>query len=109
MTTHFIGIGGIGMSGLAKILVEQGERVTGSDAKESARTRQLADIGAIIRMGHSRDHVQKTDTVVYSSGVADDNPELVKYPTARRYKVELPRQGSKKSSTMLSRSERYSV
>lgn len=72
---HFIGIGGIGMSSLAKILLEKGERVSGSDQNAGARTRELASLGADIYLGHGLQQ-NSTDVInVYSSSIPLDNPE----------------------------------
>jgi UDP-N-acetylmuramate--alanine ligase len=74
---HFVGVGGIGMSGIAELLINLGYRVTGSDLKGSALTRRLADLGGEIFCGHQADHMEGADVVVYSSAVSMDNPELV--------------------------------
>jgi UDP-N-acetylmuramate--alanine ligase len=74
---HFIGIGGIGMSGLAQMLLSKGCRVTGSDLRENEQTRRLSSLGASILIGHSAQNVPGGATVVYSSAVRPDNPELV--------------------------------
>ncbi len=74
---HFVGIGGIGMSGLAELLKTVGLRVTGSDAKESETTRRLASLGIPVFHGHRPEHVASSDVVVYSSAVAEDNVEVV--------------------------------
>ncbi|MEK6567991.1 MAG: UDP-N-acetylmuramate--L-alanine ligase [Candidatus Omnitrophota bacterium] len=74
---HFIGIGGIGMSGIASILVEQGYIVSGSDLKDSPVTRKLSEKGVKVFIGHSRLHIEDKDAVVYSSAVKEDNPELL--------------------------------
>ena len=74
---HFIGIGGIGMSGIASILAEQGYRVSGSDIKESPVTRKLSGKGVKVFIGHSRLHLEDKDAVVYSSAIKEDNPELL--------------------------------
>src|SRR3990167_8117807 len=73
---HFIGIGGIGMSGIASILLRQGYAVSGSDLKESPITLKLAASGARILYGHSRANINGADVVVYSSAIREDNPEL---------------------------------
>ncbi|MFH9424393.1 UDP-N-acetylmuramate--L-alanine ligase [Streptomyces sp. NPDC017529] len=74
---HFIGIGGAGMSGIAKILAQRGARVAGSDAKESATAQALRDSGATVRIGHAAAHLAEDATsVVVSSAIRDDNPEL---------------------------------
>jgi len=74
---HFIGIGGIGMSGIASILAEQGCAVSGSDIKESPVTRKLSGKGVKVFIGHSPLHLEDKDTVVYSSAIKEDNPELL--------------------------------
>ncbi|GAA3178233.1 MULTISPECIES: UDP-N-acetylmuramate--L-alanine ligase [Streptomyces] len=74
---HFIGIGGAGMSGIAKILAQRGARVAGSDAKESATAAALRELGATVHIGHAAEHVASDATaVVVSSAIRDDNPEL---------------------------------
>jgi len=73
---HFVGIGGIGMSGLAELLKTVGLRVTGSDAKETEVTRRLVSLGIPISSGHRPGHVAGADVVVYSSAVKEDNPEV---------------------------------
>src|SRR3989338_7341030 len=73
---HFIGIGGVGESGVASILLRQGYAVSGSDLKESPITRRLAASGARVLYGHSRANINGADVVVYSSAVREDNPEL---------------------------------
>ncbi|WP_030665055.1 UDP-N-acetylmuramate--L-alanine ligase [Streptomyces rimosus] len=74
---HFIGIGGAGMSGIAKILTQRGARVAGSDAKESATAGALRGLGATVHIGHAAAHLAEDATsVVVSSAIRDDNPEL---------------------------------
>ncbi|MEU3794931.1 UDP-N-acetylmuramate--L-alanine ligase [Streptomyces fructofermentans] len=76
---HFIGIGGAGMSGIAKILAQRGARVAGSDAKESATAEALRALGATVRIGHAADHLAPDATcVVVSSAIREDNPELAR-------------------------------
>lgn len=75
--THFVGIGGAGMSGIAEVLVNLGYEVSGSDLRESAVTRRLSGQGVIIQVGHHADHVADVDVVVVSSAVQDDNPEVI--------------------------------
>jgi UDP-N-acetylmuramate--alanine ligase len=72
---HMIGIGGIGMSGIADVLIRLGFIVSGSDTTESSITRHLRSIGARVDIGHHRDHVKHPDVVVYSSAIKEDNPE----------------------------------
>ncbi|MCB2225298.1 MAG: UDP-N-acetylmuramate--L-alanine ligase [Desulfarculaceae bacterium] len=74
---HFVGIGGIGMSGIAEVLINLGHRVSGSDLKESDTTRRLAELGAKISLGHHGDQVEGADVVVVSSAVHEDNPEVI--------------------------------
>ncbi len=73
---HFVGIGGIGMSGIAELLANLGYAVAGSDAKHSAVTDRLASLGVAIHEGHAAANVGEADVVVYSSAVRPDNPEL---------------------------------
>jgi len=74
---HFVGIGGIGMSGIAEVLRAHGFAVSGSDAAASETTRRLQSLGATVHVGHAASHVQDADVVVFSSAIAPDNPELV--------------------------------
>lgn len=74
---HFVGIGGAGMSGIAKILAQRGAEVAGSDAKESATVAALRELGATVHLGHRADHLDPASTaVVVSSAIRPDNPEL---------------------------------
>lgn len=73
---HFIGIGGIGMSGLAKILLALGEKVSGSDLQESAITEQLSLQGARIMIGHDAKNIEKGAKVIFNSDIPANNPEL---------------------------------
>ena len=75
---HFIGIGGVGMSGIARVASDQGMRVSGSDIRESRYTRQLVDVGVEVRIGHDAANVPAVDpVVVVSTAILDNNPELV--------------------------------
>jgi UDP-N-acetylmuramate--alanine ligase len=74
---HFIGIGGIGMSGIAEIMLRIGYAVQGSDAKASANTERLEKLGAKIFIGHDAAHVEGAYAIVYSTAVKADNPEMV--------------------------------
>ncbi len=74
---HFVGIGGIGMSGIAEVLLNLGYRVTGSDLRESEITRRLASMGGLIHLGHQADWVREANVVVVSSAVRPDNPEIL--------------------------------
>ncbi len=73
---HFIGIGGIGMSGIAEVLLNLGYQVSGSDVRESETTRRLASLGAHIFVGHHPSHIYGADVIVYSSAIGADNPEI---------------------------------
>ncbi|MFI5144033.1 MAG: UDP-N-acetylmuramate--L-alanine ligase [Ignavibacteria bacterium] len=76
---HFIGIGGIGMCGLAEYHLKAGNKVSGSDLIESDTTKRLQKLGAEVKIGHSAGNVDETiDVVVYSAAVKEDNPELKK-------------------------------
>ncbi|OGC11276.1 UDP-N-acetylmuramate--L-alanine ligase [candidate division WOR-1 bacterium RIFOXYA12_FULL_52_29] len=73
---HLVGVGGCGVSGIAKILHEMGFKVSGSDVKENPNTVRLKDMGVKIQIGHDADNVRGIDLMVYSSAVSFDNPEL---------------------------------
>jgi UDP-N-acetylmuramate--alanine ligase len=73
---HFVGVGGVGMSGIAEVLVTQGYRVSGSDVVSSPVTARLARLGVDIRTGHLASHVAGADAVVVSTAIGDDNPEI---------------------------------
>jgi UDP-N-acetylmuramate--alanine ligase len=76
---HFIGIGGAGMSGIAKILAQRGARVAGSDAKESPTAEALRDLGVTVHIGHAAAHLaDDASCVVVSSAIRADNPELAR-------------------------------
>jgi UDP-N-acetylmuramate--alanine ligase len=74
---HFIGIGGIGMSGIAEVLLTLGYKVSGSDLKRSATTDRLKRRGAKVYYGHKKENVKDPDVVVFSSAIAKNNPERV--------------------------------
>lgn len=76
---HFIGIGGVGMSALAHILLERGWTVSGSDLHETPITRQLAEAGAEIYTGHRAENVidKSVDAIVVSTAIRPDNPEVL--------------------------------
>ena len=76
-TYHLIGIGGIGVSGVAFALLARGHRVTGSDVRQSQLTLALEAQGATVHIGHSPDHLIGCDVVVYSTAIPDTNPELI--------------------------------
>ncbi len=86
---HFVGIGGIGMSGIAEVLVNLGYTVTGSDVAEGANVKRLRDKGVKIAIGHKAENIDGADVLVVSSAVKRDNPELVaarakRLPVVRR-------------------------
>jgi len=74
---HFVGIGGIGMSGIAEVLLNLGFKVSGSDLRRSAVTDRLAKLGATIYEGHKAEHVAGAEVVVTSSAIGKDNPEIL--------------------------------
>ncbi|WP_432822415.1 Mur ligase domain-containing protein, partial [Trichloromonas sp.] len=76
-TIHFVGIGGIGMSGIAEVLLNLGYQVSGSDLKESDITRRLAELGGRIAFGHAPENLEDADVVVTSTAVRTDNPEVL--------------------------------
>jgi UDP-N-acetylmuramate--alanine ligase len=81
---HFVGIGGIGMCGIAELLAGQGYRVTGTDLREGPTVARLRALGVDVQVGHGADRVGDADVVVYSSAVRPSNPELVE---AERRKI----------------------
>jgi UDP-N-acetylmuramate--alanine ligase len=85
---HFVGIGGIGMSGIAEVLLTLGYQVRGSDLKPSDTTRHLEGLGGDVRIGHEAKNVDGADVVVVSSAVAQTNPEVIE---ARRQKIPVIR------------------
>ena len=74
---HFIGIGGVSMSGLAAILLNNNIKVSGSDFKESDITNKLKEAGAVIGIGHRRGYLDNASLVVYTAAIPKDNPELM--------------------------------
>lgn len=74
---HFIGIGGSGMCGIARIMLDLGYRVTGSDLKDSAATKSLKDLGATCFSGHAGEYLGDADLVVASTAIPSNNPELL--------------------------------
>jgi UDP-N-acetylmuramate--alanine ligase len=86
---HFIGIGGIGMSGIAEVLHNLGYNVQGSDLAESANTRRLVELGIRVAIGHRAENLDAAEVIVVSSAVKPDNPEVVaararRLPVVRR-------------------------
>jgi len=95
---HFVGIGGIGMSGIAEILIDQGFRVSGSDRALSEVTEHLQSLGATIYEGHKAENLAAdVDTLVYSSAVASENPELAE---AERRKIPIVRRAEMLAEVM---------
>src|SRR6202162_659787 len=74
---HCVGIGGIGMSGIAEVLLNLGYKISGSDLKNSSVTQRLASLGAVIFEGHAAPNIAGAEVVVISSAVAAENPEVV--------------------------------
>ena len=85
---HFVGIGGIGMSAIAEIMLRIGYQVQGSDARASANTERLEKLGAKIFIGHAGEHIEGVSAVVFTSAVKADNPELA---AARERRIPLVR------------------
>ena len=91
---HFVGVGGIGMCGLAELLHNQGYRVSGSDLRAGPTVERLRQLGIEVSRGHDAAHLGDADVVVYSSAVRSSNLELVeaerrKLPVIPRAEVEL--------------------
>jgi UDP-N-acetylmuramate--alanine ligase len=86
---HFVGIGGIGMSGIAELLINLGYEVSGSDIKKSPVIRRLSELGGKISINHGKENIKGADVVVYSSAVSDDNPEIVE--AKEKYIPVIPR------------------
>src|SRR5215831_13390976 len=82
---HFVGIGGIGMSGIAEVLLNLGYKVSGSDLKSSAVTQRLASLGAITFEGHRAENIVGAEVVVTSSAISKDNPEV-----AQAHELHIP-------------------
>ena len=85
---HFVGIGGIGMSGIAEVLINLGYKVQGSDASENANVKRLADKGAKVFIGHSANNLGDAAVVVVSTAIKRDNPELA---AAREHRLPVVR------------------
>ena len=73
---HLIGIGGAGMSGIARVLLARGATVSGSDAKDSRSIAALRALGATVQIGHDAANIDGADSVVVSSAIRESNPEL---------------------------------
>lgn len=83
---HFVGVGGVGMAGIAEVLLSQGYRVSGSDLSDNGLTKRLRSVGAEIYQGHHADHIKNADVIVRSSAVSIDNIELM---TARERHIPI--------------------
>jgi len=83
---HFVGIGGIGMSGIAELLINFGYQVSGSDLRQTDITRRLQTLGATVYIGHDEKQVEGADVVVVSSAIHEDNPEII----AARQSARIP-------------------
>ena len=91
---HFVGIGGIGMSGIAEVLHNLGYKVQGSDMSSNANTQRLEAMGVDIFIGHAAKHVHAAQVVVISTAVKPDNPEVMaareeRIPVVRRAQLAL--------------------
>ncbi len=100
-TWHFVGIGGIGMSAIARILLARGQRVSGSDVKETALITRLREEGADVHIGHDAAHVENAHTVVVSSAIDRRNPE---YVAAQRRNLPLLHRGEMLAELLRNRS-----
>ncbi len=94
---HFVGIGGIGMSGLAEILLSQGFQISGSDLNESEVTEHLQNLGIEISFGHKAANLKEADVLVYSSAVGKENPELLE---AQKRKIPVIKRAELLAETM---------
>jgi UDP-N-acetylmuramate--alanine ligase len=94
---HLIGIGGTGLSAIARVLLEMGHTVSGSDRVESPFTRELQSAGATISIGHRPENVRGADLVVRSSAILDDNPEVI---AARALRIPVLKRADFLSSLM---------
>lgn len=74
---HFVGIGGVGMNGIAEVLLNLGYRVSGSDLADNAATQRLKKLGATVYVGHAESHLKHADAVVVSTAVSSENPEVL--------------------------------
>jgi UDP-N-acetylmuramate--alanine ligase len=97
---HFVGVGGAGMSGIARILLARGLQVSGSDAKDSRELAALRVLGADVHVGHRAEHVASADTVVVSTAIREDNVELVQ---ARRLGLPVLRRAEALAAVMADR------
>ena len=82
---HFVGIGGIGMSGIAEVLLNLGYKVSGSDLKSSAVTQRLQGLGATTFEGHRAENIAGAEVIVTSSAISEENPEV-----AEAHRLHIP-------------------
>lgn len=94
---HFIGIGGIGMSGIAEVLVNQGYQVQGSDVSENYNVERLRKLGVKVFIGHAEENVTEAAVVVKSSAVKEDNPEII---AARKQRIPVLRRAEMLAEVM---------
>ncbi len=87
---HFIGIGGISMSGLAEILIKDGYIISGSDIKKSTLTEKLENLGAKIYIGHCKENIKKADLIVYTAAIDKSNPEIIEAIRLNKPLIERP-------------------
>ena len=97
---HFVGIGGAGMSGIARVMLAAGTAVSGSDARHSQVLDELAALGAVVRVGHDAANLGAADTLVVSTAIRQDNPEL---GAARSRGLRIMHRGTALASIMLGR------
>ena len=83
---HFIGIGGVGMCGIAEVLLNLGYAVSGSDLADNPVTQRLARLGVRIHQGHAAENITSADAIVVSTAVKEENPEVV---AARAKKIPI--------------------
>src|SRR5438067_9118745 len=95
---HFTGIGGAGMSGIARIMIARGVKVSGSDAAASGMLAALAGQGADVHVGHAAENIDGADTLVVSTAIREDNPELAE---ARRRGLRILHRAAALASVML--------
>ncbi len=97
---HFVGIGGAGLSGIARIMLARGVVVSGSDGNDSLTLEALRALGAVVSLGHDAAHVVDVDTLVVSTAIAEDNPEYVE---ARRQGLRILPRSAALASVMVDR------
>ena len=99
---HFVGIGGIGMSGIAEVLANLGYTVTGSDVADSANVKRLRDLGIKVAIGHKAENLDAADVVVVSSAIKPDNAELIAARAQRLpvvHRAEIDRKSTRLNSS----------